>query len=342
MSIHSKRLTLQELAETIKTWLSVNKNQNATARRLGLNSGTIHSRLNTARAKQLIKEAERDPTYLDDLIGGMEEHILNQYQTISRLQAQVESLQTFRQTWHTDIYKESVKIGVLSDVHKGSLYHQADLLELAYDVFEKEEIKDVYVVGDILAGEKMYRGQEYELFAHGADAQIDLAANTWPEKKGILTHFITGNHDLSFWKQSGVDVGRRLESLRDDFRYLGREEADIVFETDYGKARMRLVHPGKGTAYAMSYHPQKYIESLEGGRKPHLVLMGHYHKSDMMPQYRNVALVQSGCIEAQTPFMRRNFIAAHMGFWMLWFAVNENKMLSRFGGEFISWFAPQE
>ncbi len=340
-SIHGKRLTLQETVETIKTWLACGENTNETARRLGLNAGTIHSRLNTARAKQLIKEARRDPSYLDDLIGGIEDRLLDQYHTISKLQMQVESLQQFRQVHTSDIYDDSVKIGIVSDVHKGSLYHQADLLELAYDVFEREGIREVYSPGDVLAGGKMYRGQEFELFAHGVDQQVDLCVNTWPEKPGIVTKFITGNHDLSFYKNVGIDPGKPIAARRSDMVYLGREEADIIFDTKYGKARMRLVHPGKGTAYALSYHPQKYIEALEGGKKPHIVVMGHYHKAEMLPSYRNVALVQAGCIEAQTPFMRRNHIAAAMGFWILEFSVNESKMLSRFGGEFVSWFATQ-
>jgi DNA polymerase II small subunit/DNA polymerase delta subunit B len=208
-------------------------------------------------------------------------------------------------------------------------------------MFEREGISNVYVAGDLLAGGKMYRGQEFELWAHGADAQIDLAVNSWPEKKDMTTHFITGNHDLSFYKTAGVDVGHRLQELRSDFNYLGREEADIVFNTEQGTARMRLVHPGKGTAYALSYQPQKYIEALEGGKKPHVICMGHYHKAEKLPQYRNIYLIQTGCIEAQTPFMRRNNISAHCGFWIIKFMINEAKMVSRFKSEFVSWFAKQ-
>lgn len=339
MANRKPRISLQELAERIKTFIECGENYYETARKLGINSGALYNNLKTKRAKDLLVEARRDPTFIDEMIGGIEERLLEQYHTISQLQGQLERLQEFRQTHTSDLYDDVVKIGVISDVHYGSMFHQSSLMELAYDVFEKEEIPEVYVAGDVLAGGKMYRGQEFELLDHGVDQQIDRAVNSWPEKSGIVTKFITGNHDLSFFKSVGVDIGKTIQEARDDLRYLGREEADVEFLTKYGTARMRLTHPGKGTAYALSYQPQKYIEALEGGTKPHLVVMGHYHKSMKLPQYRNVALVMAGCIEAQTPYMRRNSLAAHMGFWILWFAVNEKKLVSRFGGEFISWFA---
>lgn len=337
-----KRLPLHELAETIKIFLECGENYTKTAEKLGINKGSVHSRFRTARAKRLLKEARKDPSTLDVMIMGMEDKLIEQYEHIASLERQIKSLADYRRVEVHEVEGEWVRCGIISDIHKGSLYHQAGLLELAYDVFEREGISNVYAAGDIVAGGKMYRGQEFELWAHGVDAQVDLTVNSWPEKEGITTHFITGNHDLSFWKNVGVDVGELIVHKRpEDLKYLGREEADIVFNTPNGKVRMRLVHPGKGTAYALSYHPQKYIEALEGGKKPHVIVMGHYHKAEKLPSYRNVYLIQAGCIEAQTPFMRRNNIAAHMGFWIIEFLVNEPQMVSRFRSEFVSWFGKQ-
>ncbi|MHA2350718.1 MAG: hypothetical protein ACXADL_13935 [Candidatus Thorarchaeota archaeon] len=337
-----KQIPLHELVETIRSFLKNNESYQQTAIELGEHRGTVWNRLKSKRAKRIIERARIDPTELDMMQQEVEEILFQQYSHIAALEKQVASLADYRKVHVSAIEGDWINVGVVSDVHKGSLYHQSGLLELAYDTFEKEGIRDVYSPGDLLAGGKMYRGQEFELWAHGVDAQVDLLCNTWPEKDGITTHFITGNHDLSFYKQVGVDVGKRIPVHRPDFNYLGREEADVHFETSSGKARMRLVHPSKGTAYALSYQPQKYIEALEGGKKPHVILMGHYHKAEKIPNYRNIYLIQSGCIEGQTPFMRRMNISAHCGFWILRFKINETQLVSRFKSEFVSWFGKQD
>jgi hypothetical protein len=335
------KLPLSILTETIRVWLDQNKNYMEAGKILGITRGAVYRRVNSKRAKAILRSAGDDPAEILFMEKEVEDLLFEKYQHIAALEKQIKALADYRKVHVQEIDGEWVECGIISDVHKGSLYHQSGLLELAYDTFEKEEIQDVYVAGDLLAGGKMYRGQEFELWAHGVDAQVDLACNSWPEKKGITTHFITGNHDLSFHKNVGVDVGNLIPQYRSDFNYLGREEADIHFDTPTGKARMRLVHPSKGTAYALSYQPQKYIEALEGGKKPHVICMGHYHKAEKMPNYRNIYLIQTGCIEAQTPFMRRNNLAAHCGFWIIRFLINEDQMVSRFKSEFVSWFAKQ-
>jgi hypothetical protein len=77
-----------------------------------------------------------------------------------------------------------------------------------------------------------------------------------------------------------------------------------------------LIHPGGGTSYALSYRAQKIVESLEGGTKPDLLAIGHYHKADMIPSYRNVCAIQTGTFERQTPFMARGGLSAHVGGWI--------------------------
>jgi hypothetical protein len=82
-----------------------------------------------------------------------------------------------------DYYGDHAKFGLVSDTHFGSLYTNRSLLHLAYKTFKKEGIDTVYHCGDICDGEKMYRGQEYELHAHGADAQIKEVKNI-PSSRG--------------------------------------------------------------------------------------------------------------------------------------------------------------
>ncbi len=75
---------------------------------------------------------------------------------------------------------------------------------------------------------------------------------------------------------------------------------------------MLVMHPGGGTAYALSYRPQKLVESLQGGQKPAVILIGHYHKISVN-LIRNVWAFQVGCSQDQTPFMRKIPTEPHIG-----------------------------
>jgi len=232
---------------------------------------------------------------------------------------------------------DRVRIGIVSDTHLGSLHERWDILNLAYKVFRKEGIDIVYHAGDLVDGENMYRGQEYELHKHGADAQVKYVVDVYPKFSGVTTYFITGSHDLSFWKRAGIDVGDRISERREDLKYLGRELSDILIGTPKKKVKLRLMHPGKGTAYAISYHPQKIAESITGGNKPNILVIGHYHKAEML-FYRNIYIIQPGCLQDQTPFMQRNFNAAHLGFWIVDFRIPHDGEVSRFRAEFFPYY----
>lgn len=231
-----------------------------------------------------------------------------------------------------------IKIGVLGDTQLGSLYDDIGWLKTAYNVFAAEGIRKVFHTGDMVDGEFMYPGHRYELRIVGADNQVKYACKNYPYKRQITTYFITGNHDLSFWANAGCDVGERIAEKREDLVYLGREEKDMEIQDSRGrKIKLRLTHPGGGTAYALSYHSQKYIEALSGGEKPNIIFMGHYHKSELIPNYRNIALFQSGTLQHQTPFMRRKKIAAMTGFWIVEFGI-DRKGLVRLKAEFFPFF----
>jgi hypothetical protein len=270
-----------------------------------------------------------------------------------RLKEQVKSFMKSREVPVHEFYKDTFRFGILSDPQYGSLYTNLGCIQAAYKTFRREKVSKVYMPGDIVDGEKMYKGQEYEIYAHGADAQVDEVINLHPHYKDIETHFITGNHDLAFWKNAGTDIGpkiaawdgngNKLGGPRDDMFYHGQEEADIWIGPKGNKTiKLRMSHPGGGTAYAVSYRPQKYIEQISGGQKPHIILFGHFHKAELMPSYRNICSIQCGTAQSQTPFMRRKPIAAHVGFWIVECTINQDNLLSRFKTEWFSIYEEQE
>jgi len=245
---------------------------------------------------------------------------------VRKLRQQVEDLTRHIQTASLNLDGVVQKFGVLGDTHLGSLYADLSLLHTAYDTFESEEVTAVFHAGDLLDGEKMYKGHEYELAVHGADAQVDFCCERYPRKAGITTYFIDGNHDRSFWKRSGVCTGARVSTQRGDLVFLGYQEADVTVGSNDCKATVRLFHGEDGSAYAISYKPQRYIAELPSGTKPDILLIGHYHKAEQL-FYRGVVSFQTGTTQKQTPFMRGRRISAAIGFWIIQIIIAPNRVV---------------
>lgn len=234
--------------------------------------------------------------------------------------------------WNDDV--EVIRFGVVSDTHIGSKHQQLTLLQKMYEIFAHEEIINVYHAGDISEGIKMRPGHEQECFLHGADDITDYILEKYPHVSGITTHFITGNHDHSMIKQSGYDIGKRIASERKDMNYLGMSNAKVLLTPN---CTMEINHPLDGAAYALSYSIQKMADSYTGGEKPNILINGHHHKA-MYLFYRNIHMLEAGCFEAQTPWMRGKRIAAMVGGYIVTVHVDKNGEIKRFLPEFVPFY----
>ncbi len=227
-----------------------------------------------------------------------------------------------------------IKFALIGDTHIGSLYAHTDALAGFYGLAVDVGCEAVYHAGDVLDGHRVYRGQEFELRDVGMDAQVARLAGLDLPK--IETRFVTGNHDQSFKTAAGAHVGKAIEAARPDFRFLGEEQARVKWQTPAGEYSLMLIHPGGGSSYALSYRPQKIVESLGGGTKPDMLAIGHYHKAEWMPSYRNVCAVQCGTFQKQTPFMGRQGLAAHVGGWIIDVTVGNGHNVVK--GEFVAFY----
>jgi predicted phosphodiesterase len=254
---------------------------------------------------------------------------------IAVLRQQLEELTRTIQTPSLCLTGEEVTLGILSDTHLGSRFADLGLLDFAYETFRSRGITTVLHAGDILDGQKMYKGQAFELERNGADAQVEFCAARYPSIPGLQTLFIDGNHDRSFWKDAGNNTGKKISQLRADLVYLGYMEAEIIVgDADKGKtATIRIFHGEDGSAYAISYRPQRYLTELPGKSKPDMLIMGHYHKAETL-YYQGVIAVQAGTTQRQTPFMRGRRLSAALGFWIVNLTVNETG-IARIGFEFF-------
>jgi hypothetical protein len=194
--------------------------------------------------------------------------------------------------------------------------------------------------GDVLDGWRVYRGQEFELRDVGLDAQLARFAADVPKLSGARVLFITGNHDQSYKAQVGAAIGSMIHAARPDWEHVGDDQAVVELRAANGTPyRVGLYHLGGGTAYAVSYRVQKAVEALEGGRKPAMAAFGHFHKAEILPSYRNVAAIQTGAFQWQTPFMARMASQAHVGGWIV--EVTPGETYTRIRSEFVAFYRPR-
>jgi hypothetical protein len=246
------------------------------------------------------------------------------------------SLQNTVASTHTKDWANNrvITFGLMGDTQINSKYTQLTYLHHFYALCAERGVTEVYHTGDIDEGEQMRMGHQYECYAQGADDHVREIVRTYPSIDGIKTSFITGNHDASIYKRCGVDIGEMITINRKDMVYLGRDNAKIKLTPH---CVLELRHPWDGTAYAVSYKPQKMIESMEADTKPNILAIGHYHKLEYM-FYRNIHSFQTGCFQAQTPFMRGKGISAHLGGWIVTVEVDELGHVLRIIPEMIPYY----
>jgi len=209
-------------------------------------------------------------------------------------------------------------LGAMGDTHLCSKYERLDVLNDLYNQYEAEGVKTVFHGGNWIDGEARFN--RHALKVHGMNAQLDYLVEKYPRRPGIDTYAVTGDdHEGWYCQQTGVDIGRLAEMKmrqagRTDWHDLGYMEAYVkLVNANTGKScTLAVVHPGGGSAYALSYTVQKIVESYSGGEKPAALFVGHYHKMELL-NVRNVWCVQTGCTMDQGTFMRKKRLEAHVG-----------------------------
>ena len=222
-----------------------------------------------------------------------------------------------------------IKIGVIGDTHIGSLYTDDDMILQAFDIFKTHNVDMMVHTGDVTEGMSNRPGHIYELKYLGYDMQKDKAIELL-KKCPVPAYYIDGNHDRWFMKSNGANIVKDICDAIPNATYLGHDEGDLSLTEDI---TLRLWHGEDGSSYATSYRIQKIIESLTGGDKPSILLLGHVHKQVYLFE-RNIHCVSTGCLQRQTPWMRGKRISAHTGFHIIDVYVGYTGV-SRFG---VEWF----
>lgn len=228
------------------------------------------------------------------------------------------------------------RFGVTSDEHTSSDAESLDAWEAAYDVFQAEGITTVFSPGDLVDGMGIYRGQVSEVLNHTYEAQVDHAVASHPQRDGITTYRISGNHDLEGdFGRVGADPVQAVCNRRDDVKYLGRYSAWVDLPNG---ARMHILHPMGGGSYATSYRVQKQIESYQLGDKPNILLIGHYHKQGYFFS-RGVHGLLCGTFQGPTTYSIRKALGEPgFGFHIVTCRLAKDGSVVRFQPEFYPFF----
>lgn len=228
-----------------------------------------------------------------------------------------------------------------TDNHLCNKHSRLDVLQAAYAHAAAEGITKSVNAGNWVDGEARFNRTEL-VTAPGMDNQLDYLIDKYP-CGDLITYFIAGDdHEGWYQQREGCEIGRYLQSRakdqgRKDLRYLGYGEADIKLSFGSGSAVLRLVHPGGGSAYAISYTDQKRVESYQGGEKPQIELVGHYHKFNH-GYPREVHTIQGGCTCDQTMFMRKKRLQAHVGYSFIKIKQNDEGIITRVSVEWFPFF----
>ncbi len=205
--------------------------------------------------------------------------------------------------------------GAIANTELGNIGYRDDALLAYYNVLAERGIKTVLHLGDIIAGPPT-KATKGEVRFESLEQQAEYLAKNYPRVDDITTLFITApDCEGKFIDREKLDVGAYLQHVlqqhgRDDLVYLGHKSANItmpVQELVRGKKRTEkaLVHLAHGSGrrpYARSYPLQKTIQSLQGGTKPDLLLLGHFMQVEWFME-REIWGAQVGGFKEQTPSM---------------------------------------
>jgi len=242
-------------------------------------------------------------------------------------------------------FRKFYRIGLVSDTHLGSKYQQVTALYDAYKIFDERKTDFNLVVGDVHDGIDMYRGHRDEIFLYDASQQLNYSAEVFPKSiRGTKTYVIGGQHDYCFMKQNGYNIIEHLCEKREDLVYRGFYTAKFNIKG----ILLEMQHPGGGIAYALSYAPQKMIESIvhfmlsavtglgeARAKLPQFLAFGHYHVPVHLPQYMGVDVCGLPCFQSQTKYLQQKRKMPIVGCAIAELWLNEVNTLSSSNVEFI-------
>jgi len=237
---------------------------------------------------------------------------------------------------------KKVKFLAFADAHMGHMNYRQDIMNKMTSDAKRQGCEFAINIGDTIEGMSNREGHIYELHHIGASAQFEFFKDEFAKFDkipGFKVYSIEAQDSHGGWFRNkgnmGLNIGVELHEKNKHYEFIGYDEKDLVLDNGL---KIRLRHPGGGTAYALSYKMQRYVESISGGQKPDMVFQGHFHKVGYN-FYRNIHCYDAGCLQEQSPFMKKKGTPAHLGYWIVEVIANKRrKGVERVTNQFVPFF----
>lgn len=223
--------------------------------------------------------------------------------------------------------------GCISDTHLGSVAERLDLMKMAYDTFAERGITKVFHCGDVTDGFDEYRGHINYVKVHGDQEQALRVIKSYPQRDGITTYMIGGNHDDSYARRgldrmsfvvNGMEHKGKHYDGRKDLVYLGPYSHTVILPQE---VTMHMIHPRGNTPYAVSYKQQKRSEAMDRNLRPDIQLSGHYHTFNYVWLNHTHFIALPG-LQDETEYFKRLGLPRGVGFVIAHYRIQDAKLLS--------------
>lgn len=223
-----------------------------------------------------------------------------------------------------DFYERRLRFGLFSDLHLGHMCYRPDALRKLSVDGKRQGVEFWINAGDTIEGIKSRPGHIHELDFISVDQQLDFFAQEFRRFRKTIYSIEPErlNSRISrLLKSPSFHIGEELEKKSKHYKFIGYDEQNIVLKNGLV---LTISHPNGVAAYGQSYKTQKYVESLSGGQKPHLLCQGHFCKVTYL-FYRDIYCFDSGTLCNQTPVMKKKKTPAHVGYWIIDVTMHKNK-----------------
>lgn len=221
---------------------------------------------------------------------------------------------------------EDLTFALISDTHLGSSAEHLDELHDFYNRCVEQGITDVFHCGDISDGWNVHPGHLNEIKPEAAGWQRlrDYVVKNYPQRDGITTHFIEGNHDNKFFNRNNIHFGRMIADRREDLNYLGNSQATIYLSREHD-ITLELIHPSGGKPYTTGYRLQTLYRERNMEDRPTIGGVGHLHGS-MYAETEGVKGLYAGAWKGTTTYGKRKGHQAKIGGWILDIRISDGEI----------------
>ncbi len=201
------------------------------------------------------------------------------------------------------------EIGILSDLHFGSLWQQKSALNEFCDILKSREIQTIVNAGDLTDGIMSWPMHEKERFIHSPESYVDYLDEFYPSGFS-QNYFITGNHDVSLTKlDEEFDLGHELVRIRSDLIY--HEQNDRKISKAFvipGGVNIMLYHGNRSCSNPIMKQTREFrlhaktLEMLgDGADNSDVYIYGHCHRQCLTSFFEKI-IIGAPCFQETTPF----------------------------------------